>query len=122
VGEGKQPISVKRGDRIWASFKNAHLNPADFPESKRVHITRPQKSYNLTPMLRHPDGVDLAVVFASEVLREVFKLKNVKRAAGDAGRLVKFTTVINKTDTDMYVTRTGGTSPFPGSMQIMYDL
>jgi linoleate 10R-lipoxygenase len=100
----------------------ALFQPADFPNSEKVKTDRLPTSYDLTPMLRHKNGTDLAVAFAAEVLREVFKLKNVRRATGNAGRLAKFTTVINKTDTDVYITPTGKTSPFPGSMQIMVSI
>ena len=29
-GDGLPPLEVKAGDRIWASFKNAHLNVCRF--------------------------------------------------------------------------------------------
>ncbi|KAF9029808.1 hypothetical protein BDZ89DRAFT_1112449 [Hymenopellis radicata] len=55
----------------------------------------------------------------AEILKVVFKLKNVHRAAGDAGRLAGFKTAINETETNLYLTSYGMTSPWPGSMYIV---
>ena len=54
-----------------------------------------------------------------EIVKAVFQLKNLRRAPGDAGRLKRYTEIINETETDFYVQRDGKSSPWPGSMYLM---
>ncbi|KAJ7923789.1 heme peroxidase [Mycena leptocephala] len=121
-GKDLPPMNVKAGDRIWASFKNAHINPTDFPNPTTVDPTRPIGSYNLNGAGFHTcPGLTYAEQTITEIVKVVFKLKNVRRAAGDAGRLAGFKTIINETETNMFMTPYGTTSPWPGSMFIVYD-
>jgi len=121
-GKGLPPMNVKAGDRIWASFKNAHINPSDFPNPTTVDPTRPVESYNLNGTGFHTcPGVTYAEQTIAEIVKVVFRLKNVRRAAGDSGKLAGFKTIINETETNVYLTPYGTTSPWPGSMYIVYD-
>ncbi|TFK61199.1 heme peroxidase [Pluteus cervinus] len=121
-GSGLPPIEIKAGDRIWASFKNAHLNPAEFPNPTSVDPTRPNSAYNLNGTGFHTcPGVTYAVQTIAEIVKVVFKLKNVRRAPGNAGRLAGFTEVINETETNVFIKPNGTLSPWPGSMVLVYD-
>ncbi|KAK7036088.1 heme peroxidase [Favolaschia claudopus] len=121
-GDGLPPLKIKAGDRIWASFKNAHINPTDFPNPQTVDPTRPVGSYNLNGTGFHNcPGVTYAEQTIAEIVKVVFRLKNVRRAAGAPGRLAGFKTVVNETETNVYLTPYGTTSPWPGSMFITYD-
>ncbi|KAJ7174160.1 heme peroxidase [Mycena crocata] len=121
-GKGMAPMNVKAGDRIWASFKNAHINPDDFPNPTTVDPTRPVEAYNLNGAGFHVcPGVTYAEQTIGEIVKVVFKLKNVRRANGDAGKLAGFKTIINETETNVYLTPYGTTSPWPGSMFLVYD-
>ncbi|KDR73404.1 hypothetical protein GALMADRAFT_142500 [Galerina marginata CBS 339.88] len=44
-GSGLPPLEVKAGDRLRGSFRNAHLNPLDFPDPTTVNPRRPSSSY-----------------------------------------------------------------------------
>jgi len=46
-GDGLPPLKVQAGDRIWASFKNAHLDPKEFPNPTTIDPHRPKATYNL---------------------------------------------------------------------------
>ncbi|KAF8878553.1 hypothetical protein BD779DRAFT_1474745 [Infundibulicybe gibba] len=121
-GGGLPPLSVKAGDRIWASFKNAHLNPNEFPNPTSINPARPKELYNLNGAGFHNcPGVTYAEQTIAEILRVVFRLKNVRRAPGRAGRLNGFTTVVNETETNMFINPIGSVSPWPGSMHLIYD-
>ncbi|KAF7358979.1 Heme peroxidase [Mycena sanguinolenta] len=121
-GKGLPPMNVKAGDRIWASFRNAHINPTDFPDPLTVDPTRPPASYNLNGAGFHTcPGVSYAEQTIAEIVKVVFKLKNVRRAAGDAGRLAGFRMKVNETETNVYLTPYGTTSPWPGEMMLVYD-
>ncbi|KAJ7078001.1 heme peroxidase [Mycena belliarum] len=121
-GKGLPSMNVKAGDRIYASFKNAHINPADFPNPTAVDPTRPASSYNLNGTGFHGcPGVTYAEQTIAEMVKVIFKLKNIRRAAGDAGKLAGFKSIINETETNVYLTPYGTTSPWPGSMYLVYD-
>ncbi|KAJ7028392.1 hypothetical protein C8F04DRAFT_1398916 [Mycena alexandri] len=98
-GKGLPPMNVKAGDRIWASFKNAHTY-------QRFHTC---------------PGVTYAEQTIAEIVKVVFKLKNVRRAEGDSGKLAGFKQIINETETNVFITPYGTTSPWPGSMFLAYD-
>jgi len=121
-GPGLPAMEIKKGDRIWGSFKNAHLNPSEFPDPTPVNPHRPLSSYNLNGAGFHNcPGTTYSLLTFAEIVKVVFQLKNVRRAPGDAGRLKRFTEVINETETDFYVQRNGSTSPWPGSLYLVYD-
>ncbi|KAJ6500909.1 heme peroxidase [Mycena sanguinolenta] len=122
-GKGLPPINVKAGDRIWASFRNAHINPTDFPNPLIVDPTRPPASYNLNGAGFHTcPGVSYAEQTIAEIIKVVFELKNVRRAAGNAGRLAGFRMKVNETETNVYLTPYGTTSPWPGEMILVVSL
>ncbi|KAJ7278558.1 heme peroxidase [Mycena rebaudengoi] len=121
-GPGLPPMEVKAGEHIGSCFKNAHLNPADFPNPTAVDPTRLTSSYNLNGTGFHGcPGVDYAVQTITETLKVVFKLKNVRRAPGNAGKMRKFKMVINGGETNIYLTPYGTTTPWPSSMHLVYD-
>ncbi|KAJ7160328.1 heme peroxidase [Mycena filopes] len=121
-GNGLPAMDVKAGDRIWASFRNAHLNPTEFPNPTTVDPSRPATSYNLHGAGFHAClGVTYAQHTIAEILKVIFKLKNVRRAQGDPGRLAGFTQIINETETNIFLTPYGTTSPWPGSLFLVYD-
>ena len=49
----------------------------------------------------------------------MFKLQNVRRAPGDAGRLAGFTEIVNETESNVYIKPNGTTSPWPGPMYLV---
>lgn len=53
------------------------------------------------------------------MLKVIFKLRNIRRAPGDAGVLKRIVESVNETDTDFFVQRNGTVNRWPGSMQIV---
>ncbi|KAG6810880.1 hypothetical protein H0H92_009972 [Tricholoma furcatifolium] len=121
-GPGLPDLEIKAGDRIWASFRNAHLNPLDFPEPTKVNPTRPLASYNLNGAGFHNcPGTAYAQLTIVEIVKAIFSLKNVRRAPGDAGKLHGFSEIIHETETEFYIQRNGTVSAWPGSLHITFD-
>ncbi|KAF8957351.1 heme peroxidase [Flammula alnicola] len=119
-GPGLPPVAIKAGDRIWGSFKKAHLNPLEFPDPTTVNPRRPLNSYNLNGSGFHNCiGTAFTYLTIAEIVKVVFKLKNVRRAEGDTGTLKRFSELVNDTDTDFFVQRNGTVGRWPGSMQIV---
>ncbi|KAL0577572.1 hypothetical protein V5O48_004403 [Marasmius crinis-equi] len=121
-GDDLPSLDVKKGDRLFASLTNAHLNPTDFPNPTQVDPTRPEESYcyNGTGFHKCP-GTTYSEHTITEIVKVVFGLKNVRRASGNDGKLCGFTKNVNETPTKVYLTPSGTTSPWPGSMILVYD-
>ncbi|KAG5648767.1 hypothetical protein DXG03_000115 [Asterophora parasitica] len=122
-GPGLPPLDIKKGDRIRGSFKNAHLNPLDFPDPTAVNPSRPAAAWaNLNGVGFHVcPGVTYSQQTIAEIVKVVFSLNNVRRAPGDAGKLHGFSEILHETETDFFIQRNGTTSPWPGSLNIVYD-
>ncbi|EGN99534.1 hypothetical protein SERLA73DRAFT_106133 [Serpula lacrymans var. lacrymans S7.3] len=122
--DDKHTLNIKSGDRIFASFRNAYINPVNFPNPDKVDPTRPAASYNMNGSGFHQcAGVSQAERAVAEVLRVVFKLKNIRRATGDAGVLNQSTRTPNFTHTplNVYPKPDGTLSDWPVSMHLVYD-
>ncbi|KAF5372318.1 hypothetical protein D9615_009241 [Tricholomella constricta] len=121
-GPGFPPLEVKAGERIWSNFRNAHLNPAEFPDPTTVDPRRPAAWYNLNGAGFHKcPGTTYAQHTIAEIVKVVFKLKNLRPAPGDAGKLAGFSEVIRGSESQYYLTRNGAVSTWPGSLHIVYD-
>ncbi|KAL0061354.1 hypothetical protein AAF712_011812 [Marasmius tenuissimus] len=121
-GDGLPDLEVKKGDRIFNSLKNAHLNPTDFPDPRKIDPTRPASAYSFNGTGFHQcPGVTYAEQTIAEIVKVVFSLKNVQRAPGNNGKLAGYSTLMNETPTNVYITPYGTTSPWPGPMTLMYD-
>jgi hypothetical protein len=121
-GPGLPPVEVKAGDRIWASFRNAHRDPLEFPNPDKVDPHRPVSSYNLngTGFHRCP-GETFAVQTITEIVRTVFSLPNVRRAPGAAGKAHCVMEINNETEIDSYIQRDGTLGQWTSSMHLVYD-
>ncbi|KAL4262777.1 Heme peroxidase [Pleurotus pulmonarius] len=121
-GGNLPPIKVKAGDRIWGSFRTAHLNPDDFPNPHEINPRRPKASYNLNGTGFHMcPGTTYTQVVIAEMIKPIFGLKNLRRAPGDAGVLPKYQDIIRETENTIYINRDGTTGPWPPSMHVVYD-
>jgi linoleate 10R-lipoxygenase len=98
----------------------SELQHLEFPNPAAVDPTRPTASYNLNGTGFHAcAGVAYSEQTIAEIVRVVFSLNNVRRAPGAAGKLAGFKTTVNETETKVYLTPYGTTSPWPGSMYLV---
>ncbi|PPQ95917.1 hypothetical protein CVT26_016140 [Gymnopilus dilepis] len=122
-GPGLPPLQVKAGDHLRACFRNAHVNPLDFPDPLKVNPRRPASAWaslNGTGFHACP-GLNYSQRTTVEVLKIIFSLRNVRRAPGDAGSLKRFSETIHETPTDFFVQRNGTVGFWPGSLHIVWD-
>ena len=54
-----------------------------------------------------------------EMIKVIFRLKNLRRADGVAGKLVGFTASQYGTDSLLYLDATGNVTPWPGAMTLV---
>jgi len=122
-GPGLPTLAVKAGDRIRSSFRNAHLNPLDFPDPTTVNPRRPASSFaTLNGAGFHScPGLNYAQKAIVEAVKIIFSLKNVRRAPGAAGTLRQYSDIVYETEVDSFIQRNGTVSPWPGSMHVVWD-
>ncbi|KAI0079537.1 heme peroxidase [Panus rudis PR-1116 ss-1] len=122
LGDDLPNLAVQPGDIIFSSFFNAQRNPNDFPDPLTVNPRRPKDQYQNQGAGFHVcPGIDFTLQTATEIMRVVFSLPNIRRAPGPAGSMPSFTVNQLGTDNRMYLTNTGGISPWPGSLIVVYD-
>jgi linoleate 10R-lipoxygenase len=137
VGHGKPDVVVQPGDIVVSSYKNAHLNvrfapklalclaltslqPDDFPDPFAVNPRRPADSYHLQGSGFHEClGLNLSEQTIPEIIKVIFRLKNLRRAEGVAGRLAGFLLPSNGTDAPVYLDATGNITYWPGTMTLV---
>ncbi|KAF8630934.1 hypothetical protein AX17_005291 [Amanita inopinata Kibby_2008] len=121
-GQDLSPLNVHAGDRIWISFKNASLHPAQFPEPMEIDPRRPRTAYRVfgSEFFSGPIAAFGEQVIV-EVLRVVLRLRGLRRAEGDAGRMSGFRTLVNETELNVYLRPDGSTSSWPGPMRLVFD-
>ncbi|GJE97837.1 heme peroxidase [Phanerochaete sordida] len=121
VAEGKT-VSVQPGDLVFASIKNAHLNPKDFPDPLTVNPLRPAEKYQLQGSgFQDGFGTDFSERTVAEVIKVIFRLKNLRRAESAAGKLAGFSLDVYGTNSPVYLDDTGNLTYWPGSMTLIYD-
>jgi len=119
----KETLSFKKGDLVQVDFRNASLDPNIFPDPHKIKLDRDIGVYrwlNGTGFHRC-FGVKLAPLTFVELLKVVFKLKNIRRAPGNAGRLVGFTEVQRGVIYDWYLHESGKVNKWAGPLILAYD-
>ncbi|KZS86927.1 heme peroxidase [Sistotremastrum niveocremeum HHB9708] len=115
-------ITIAPGDIIFSSYYNAMTDPDDFPDPFTVNPNRPWANDWVQGTGFHGcPGYDYAQHTLSEVIRVIFSLKNLRRAAPPAGILSGFDTSVLGTKQHMYIDPTGNISPWPGSLFVTWD-
>lgn len=137
-GEGFTPMQVKKGDLLFGSYKNAHLNvrllspycaygfcspcaqPDDFPNPESVNPRRPKASYSIQGSGFHGcPGVDFVADTIPEMVRIIFSLPGLRRAPGPAGASESINLDVFGTASPMYINGTGNLSPWPSSLSTL---
>lgn len=116
------PISIKKGHTILIATSKAAMDPIAFPNPEILNPHRPFKEYSLLGHgLHFCFGARLVGPSLAATLREVFKLKNIRRAPGKQGR---FTTTEHKLagiTMRHYLDANAKESPIPTSLRLHYD-
>ncbi|KAH9860809.1 hypothetical protein J1614_012142 [Plenodomus biglobosus] len=123
VNDGvRGPVSVKKGRTILVATSIAAMDPVAFPNPEILDPHRSFKDYTLLGHgLHFCFGARLVGPSLAATLREVFKLKNVRRAPGKQGR---FTTTEHKLagiTMRHYLDANAKESPIPTSLRLHYD-
>jgi hypothetical protein len=115
-------IHVKAGQTILVATSKAAMDPLAYPNPEILDPHRSFKDYTLLGHgLHFCFGVRLVGCTLAATLREVFKLKNVRRAPGKQGRLSIVEHHLGGIKMRQYLDASSRESPIPTSMTLEYD-
>ncbi|KAL8280766.1 hypothetical protein RQP46_006770 [Phenoliferia psychrophenolica] len=121
--DGDKEVNFNKGDMLFASIWSSGRDPSIFANPDAVDISRDPSLYQVFGDGMHNClGSKLVRVAIVEVVREIFKLKNVRRAPGPGGNLYRSYETLAGTPIPTYMTPAATPSPFPTSLNVLYDI
>ncbi|TQS38749.1 hypothetical protein Golomagni_00741 [Golovinomyces magnicellulatus] len=122
IDGARGPIELKAGQTVLIATSKAAMDPVAFPNPEKLDPHRDFKSYSLLGHGMHfCFGARIVGYALAAMLRQVFKLKNIRRAAGKSG---VFSTVEHKlagVQMRMYLDLNASESPIPTTLTLEYD-
>src|SRR5262249_31429206 len=115
-------VQIKAGHTILVATSKAAMDSIAFPEPEKLNPHRPFKDYALLGYgLQSCFGSRLIGSSLAATLREVFKLKNVRRAPGRLGRLAVVDQEFAGIKLRHYLDSSSKEAPIPTSLTLEYD-
>ena len=123
VNDGvRGPITIKKGHTVLVATSKAAMDPVAFPNPEILDPHRPFKDYTLLGHgLHFCFGARLVGPSIAATLREVFKLRNVRRAPGKQGRFTTTEHELAGITMRHYLDASSKESPIPTSLRLHYD-
>jgi cytochrome P450 len=116
------PVHIKAGHTVLIATSKAAMDPLQFPDPEKLNPHRPFSDYILLGHgLHYCFGARLVGVSLAATLREVFKLKNIRRAPGKLGRFSIVEHDLAGIKMRHYLDSSSKESPIPTSLTIEYD-
>ncbi|KAG8731386.1 hypothetical protein FRC11_004322 [Ceratobasidium sp. 423] len=120
--DGEKALHLTPHNRLFVSLANSNLDPKAFEDPHTVNPDRPREAYNLFGFGMHKCmGDQFTERTMPAVIKSIFKLKNVRRAPGESGKLRSFTQDLHGTKQTMFLSARGLVTPWPASMAIQFD-
>ncbi|GAA6048556.1 hypothetical protein JCM3770_006551 [Rhodotorula araucariae] len=121
IRDGDRTVEVNKGDFVYPSMLNAGMDPSVFPDPEQFRIRDPS-SYRLFGHGMHTClGAPIINISLVQQMKQVFTLKNVRRAPGKAGQLVRFHQEVGGTQCPVYLSAQQTIWPLPVSLSVVYD-
>lgn len=123
VNDGSRgPIHIKKGHTVLVATSKAAMDPVAFPNPEILNPHRPFKDYTLLGHgLHFCFGARLVGPSLATTLREIFKLKNVRRAPGKQGCFTITEQQLAGITMKHYLDANSKESPIPTSLRLHYD-
>lgn len=123
VNDGARgPVHIKANQTVLIATSKAAMDPVAFPDPEKLDPHRPFSAYTLLGHgLHFCFGARLVGCSLAATLREVFKLKNVRRAPGNQGKFHIVEHEIGGTNARLYLDGSAKESPIPTTLVIEYD-
>ncbi|KAL9091432.1 MAG: hypothetical protein Q9165_004818 [Trypethelium subeluteriae] len=122
VDGARGPIHIKAGHTILIATSKAAMDPVAFPEPEKLNPHRSFEDYTLLGHgLHFCFGARLVGCSLAATLREVFKLKNLRRASGKEGQFTVVEHHLAGIRMRQYLDSNARESPIPTSLTLEYD-
>jgi len=116
------PVHIKKGRTVLIATSKAAMDPVAFPNPELLDPHRPFKDYTLLGHgLHFCFGARLVGPALAATLREVFKLRNIRRAPGKQGKFTKTEHKLAGVSMRHYLDANSKESPIPTSLRLHYD-
>ncbi len=123
VQDGDRTLHIKANQTVLVATSKAAMDPAAFPEPQKLDPHRPFSAYTLLGHgMHYCFGARLVGTALAATLKEVFKLKGIRRAHDARGR---FSTIDRETagvKMRVYLDANAKESPIPTTLNIEYDV
>ncbi|KAK6581194.1 hypothetical protein PZA11_006682 [Diplocarpon coronariae] len=123
VADGARgPVAVPAGRTVLIATSKAAMDPAQFPAPETIDPHRPRSSYLLLGHGLHACyGTRMVGCSLAATLKEVFRLPNLRRAAGPRGRLLVVEHELAGVRMRQYLDANAAESPIPTTLTLEYD-
>lgn len=116
------PVSIKAGHTVLIATSKAAMDPIQFPNPEKLNPHRPFSDYILLGHGMHfCFGARLVGCSLAATLREVFKLKNLRRALGRQGHFTIIEHGFAGVKMRQYLDGNAKESPIPTTLTLEYD-
>jgi hypothetical protein len=122
VDGARGPVNIKAGHTILVAISKAAMDPVQFPNPEKLNPHRPFSDYILLGHgLHYCFGARLVGCSLAATLREVFKLKNIRRAPGRQGHFTIVEHEFAGVNMRLYLDANAKESPIPTTLTLEYD-
>jgi len=122
IDGARGPINIKAGHTILIATSKAAMDPVAFPNPEKLDPHRPLSAYILLGHgLHYCFGARLVGSSLAATLKEVFKLKNVRRAPGRQGHFAVVEREFAGVKMREYLDDNARESPIPTTLTLVYD-
>ncbi|KAK6544845.1 hypothetical protein TWF694_001526 [Orbilia ellipsospora] len=116
------PVTIHSGQTVLVATSKVAMDPAAFPEPEKINTSRPLTDYAaLNIGLSSCMGAKVIGASLAATLREVFRLKNVRKAAGKLGNFTVVHHDVAGLEWKQYLDDNAKESPVPTSLTLEYD-
>ena len=123
IQDGDRQVHVKAGQTILIASSKAAMDPIAFPDPEKLNPHRSFKDYTLLGHgLHYCFGTRLIAAALGATLKEVFKLKNLRRAPGARGRFIVVKhEIAGGVVMKKYLDANAKESPIPTTLTLEFD-
>ena len=120
--DGDKTVNIKAGQTVLIATSSAAMDPAAFPNPEKLDPHRPFSAYTLLGHgLHFCFGARIVGPAIAATLKEVFKLKNVRRAEGRRGQFSGVDHHVAGVTMKLYLDANSKENPIPTTLSIEYD-
>ena len=116
------PVRIKANQTVLIATSRASMDPVAFPNPEKLDPHRPLSSYILLGHgLHFCFGARLVAPALVSTLKEVFRLRNLRRAPGPQGHFSTLSHEVAGVKMRIYLDSSAGESPIPTTLSLIYD-